>query len=141
MRTSSSANEFLIEAQPAGQLSTKETTMSTRISDEDIGHLLSFPVHAKVKLLRAATASKPMEIRESRGAKDYEKAVLRLRNEGFKLIDFEASETTLSTIWHRSATTMFGLSRFEVIASLNWEAEGWSGSDAGLTTFKTWKIA
>ena len=69
------------------------------------------------------------------GGNDFEKAVLKLRREGYGLIDVQREEIAFSCIWYRKTKSLFNGAGADV-AMLLWELQE-RGSE---TTVLTWRI-
>ena len=68
------------------------------------------------------------------GDNDSEKTVLKLRREGYGLIDLQPQETSFFCIWYRRSKALF--SRADVAMPL-WEKQAPAGP---LTTVLTWRL-
>ena len=109
--------------------------METRINDHDIKHLHAFPHERKSAVMRRVMSQKPDKTVKLTGRHDFEKALLDLRRNGYKLINLERHEHSFSSVWYRKGLSMFGgaLAR---VTMLVWEAEERGGS----TTVLTWRV-
>ncbi len=61
--------------------------------------------------------------------------MLKLRRDGFRLIDLQRHDTAFSTLWYRKGKSLLGLAA-EDVAMLLWELEE-SGAS---TTVMTWRV-
>ena len=109
--------------------------MSTRINDEDMRHLLSFPGTQKATVMQKIMASDPAETVTLEGDNDFEKTLLRLRSDGFGLIDLQPHETVIRTVWYRK-NSAFLIRRREDVAMLMWE----QSENGDSTTLMTWRV-
>jgi hypothetical protein len=73
--------------------------VKSRIDRRDLEHLEAFPGDQKEKVMRKIMSVQPTErvvLGENHG---FEKAVLKLRREGYGLIDVQRQEIAFSCIW------------------------------------------
>ena len=108
--------------------------MKSRIDHKDMEHLHAFPGDRKEMVLQKIMSLMPAERVVLDGDNDFEKAVLKLRREGYVLIDLQPQETAFSCVWYRRSKALF--SRADV-AMLLWEMQDPPGA---LTTVLTWRI-
>ena len=109
--------------------------MKSRIDRRDLEHLEAFPGDQKAKVMRKIMSVQPTErvvLDENNG---FEKAVLKLRREGYCLIDVQRQEIAFSCIWYRKTKSLFNGAGADV-AMLLWELQE-RGSE---TTVLTWRI-
>ena len=109
--------------------------MKSRIDRRDLEHLEAFPGDQKAKVMRKIMSVQPTErvvLDENNG---FEKAVLKLRREGYGLIDLQRQEIAFSCIWYRKTKSLFNGAGADV-AMLLWELQE-RGSE---TTVLTWRI-
>ena len=109
--------------------------MKARIDKRDLAHLASFPAAEKARILKRIALIRPVEQVVLVGANDFEKALLKLRKEGYALIDVQRQETTFTCVWHRKTKSLFNGAGTEV-AMLLWELQE-RGAE---TTVLTWRI-
>lgn len=109
--------------------------METRINDEDIEHLQAFPGSRKAAVMEKIMALKPAESMVLEGDEHFETTVLKLRRDGYGLIDLQRQETAFTTLWYRKGKALLGLAGAEV-AMLLWEAS----TGGGATTLMTWRV-
>lgn len=109
--------------------------MKARIDKRDLAHLASFPASEKARILRRITSVRPVEQVVLAGNNDFEKALLRLRKEGYALIDVQRQETTFACTWYRKTRSLLNSAGADV-AMLLWELQE-RGSE---TTVLTWRI-
>jgi len=110
--------------------------METRINDEDLGHMAAFPESRKAAVMKRIMGHAPAENVVLEGDDSFESAVLRLRRDGYGLIDLQRQETAFTTVWYRKGKALLGLAGVEV-AMLMWEASACGG---GATTLMTWRV-
>jgi len=110
--------------------------METRISDEDLEHLQAFPDSRKAAVMEKIMALAPAESVVLEGDGHFETTVLKLRRDGYGLIDLRSLETTFTTVWYRKGKALLGLAGVEM-AMLMWEASACGG---GATTLMTWRV-
>ena len=109
--------------------------MKARIDRRDLAHLEAFPGDQKAKVMRKIMSVQPTErvvLDENNG---FEKAVLKLRREGYGLIDVQRQEIAFSCIWYRKTKSLFNGAGADV-AMLLWELQE-RGCE---TTVLTWRI-
>jgi hypothetical protein len=78
---------------------------------------------------------KPDKTVKLTGRDDFEKTLLDLRRDGYKLIDLERHEASFSSVWYRKGVSMFGRGRTHVTMVV-WEQEEPGGS----TTVLSWRL-
>ncbi len=117
--------------------------MDTRINERDIKHLQAFPDERKASVMRKIMSQKPDRSLKLNGQNDFEKTMLKLRREGYKLIDLQRHETSFSSVWYRRGVSMLGRGRAHV-TMLVWEQEEPAPSSAqepsSSTTVLTWRV-
>jgi len=104
-----------------------------RITDEDLDYMHAFPSRRKQKVLQEIMIRTPVSSLVIAGHNHYEKTILKVRKDGFRLIDLQPQEFVLTSVWCRSARSMIGLPRLEV-AMLLWVVE------EEMTNVTTWRI-
>jgi hypothetical protein len=108
--------------------------MKSRIDQTDIEHLETFPGDQKAKVMQKIMSRQPVERVVLDGDNDFERAVLKLRREGYSLIDVQRQEIAFSCIWYRKTKSLFTGAGADV-AMLLWELQ-----DRGCeTTVLTWR--
>ena len=110
--------------------------MKSRIDQRDLEHLETFPVDQKAKVMRKIMSVHPIERVKLEGANCFEKAVLKLRREGYNLIDVQRQEIAFSCVWYRSTKSLFNGAGADV-AMLLWEMQERGDCE---TTVLTWRI-
>ena len=126
-----------VDAEPAQNGS--RGTLKSRINDIDLAHLNGFPATTKAWVLEKIMSLTPIMSTTSREAHHYEKALMRLRDEGYHLIDLQPQETVFATVWYRKKHSL--LSKREDVVMLLWDcgcAEDADGSDS--TMVMSWRI-
>ena len=109
--------------------------MDTRINDRDIKHLHAFPDDRKAALMRRIMSQRPDRTVKLTGEDDFEKQLLKLRGDGYKLIDLQRHEHSFSSTWYRRGISMLGRERVQV-TMLVWEQDEPGSS----TTVLTWRV-
>jgi len=116
--------------------------LDTRINDRDIQHLHAFPDQRKESVMRKIMSQKPDRALKLNGQNDFEKTMLKLRREGYKLIDLQRNEASFSSVWYRRGVSMLGRGRAHV-TMLVWEQEEPAEEErppASSTTVLTWRV-
>ena len=109
--------------------------MKARITDEDMAALQSFPHATRVSVLQRIMQRKPAESVVLDGDNAFEKTILKLRREGYALIDLQRQDIAFTTVWYRKGKALFGNAGSDV-AMLLWEMQEPSAS----TTVMTWRF-
>ena len=109
--------------------------MKARIDKKDLAHLASFPTSEKARIFERITSVPPLERVVLDGGNDFEKVLLKLRKEGYALIDLQRQETAFTCIWHRKAKSLFNSAGADVTMLL-WEMQE-RGPE---TTVLTWRF-
>lgn len=109
--------------------------MDTRINDRDIKHLHAFPDDRKAVLMRRVLSQRPDRTLKLTGEGDFEKTLLGLRRDGYRLINLERHEHSFSSVWYRKRISMFG-GRGTQITMVVWEQEERGAS----TTVLSWRL-
>ena len=110
--------------------------MKSRIDEKDLRHLEAFPGDRKAKVMRKIMATQPTERVLLDGDNGFEKAVLKLRKEGYNLIDVQRQEVSFTCTWFRETKSLFNGNGADV-AMLLWEMQEEKGTE---TTVLTWRI-
>ena len=110
--------------------------MKSRIDRRDLEHLEAFPGDQKAKVMRKIMSVQPVERVMLDGDNGFEKAVLKLRREGYNLIDVQRQEIAFSCVWYRPTKSLFNGAGADV-AMLLWEMQERGGCE---TTVLTWRI-
>lgn len=109
--------------------------MKARINSEDMKHLQRFSTAQKEEVLRKIMEQPPARKVVLGGNNDFEKTLIRLRRDGYALIDLQPQETACTSVWYRRKPALLRRPSADV-AMLLWEAQ-----DAGeATTVITWKV-
>lgn len=109
--------------------------MKSRIDRKDLEHLEAFPGDQKARVMHKIMSRQPVErlvLDEDNG---FERAVLKLRREGYGLIDVQRQEAAFSCVWYRKTKSLFNGAGADV-AMLLWEMQE-RGAE---TTVLTWRI-
>lgn len=85
--------------------------------------------------MRRIMSQKPDRTIKLTGRNDFEKTLLKLREDGYKLIDLQRHEASFSSIWYRRGVSMLGRGRGHV-TMLIWE----QGEPGSSTTALTWRV-
>jgi hypothetical protein len=111
----------------------KHNNRTPRITSEDIDHMNAFPVNRREKILEKIMSRLPATSAEFTGNNQYEKMLLTLRRDDFRLIDLQPQEFMLTSVWCRKTRSVIGLPGLEVVM-LMWVVE------EDLTTLRTWRL-
>lgn len=109
--------------------------MKARINDQDMAYLQSFPRAERAAVLERIMARKPAESVVLDGDNAFEKTILKLRREGYRLINLERQDIAFTTVWYRNGKALFGHAGADV-ALLLWEMQEPRAS----TTVLTWRF-
>jgi len=110
--------------------------LETRINDRDIKHLHAFPNDRKKAVMRRIMSQKPDKTVKLTGKHDFEKQLLKLREDGYNLIDLQRHEHSFSSTWYRRrGLSLLGRARLQV-TMLVWEQDEPSSS----TTVLSWRV-
>jgi len=109
--------------------------MKSRIDEKDLRHLEAFPGDRKAKVMKRIMSMQPTERVLLDGDNGFEKAVLKLRKEGYGLIDVQRQEVSFCCTWFRETKSLFNGAGADV-AMLLWEMQE-KGTE---TTVLTWRI-
>jgi hypothetical protein len=109
--------------------------MKSRIDRRDLEHLETFPGDQKAKVMRKIMSLQPTERVVLEEDNAFERAVLKLRREGYGLIDVQRQEIAFTCIWYRKTKSLFNGAGADV-AMLLWELQE-RGAE---TTVLTWRI-
>jgi hypothetical protein len=96
----------------------------------------SLPGDQKAKVMRKIMSVQPTERVLLDGSNSFEKAVLKLRKEGYGLIDVQRQEVSFACVWLRETKSLFNGNGADV-AMLLWEMQEENGPE---TTVLTWRI-
>ena len=110
--------------------------MKSRIDHKDLEHLQAFPGERKAAVMQRIMSLMPTERMVLSGDNDFEKTVLKLRREGYGLIDLQPQESAFSCVWYRRSKALFSRAGADV-AMLLWEMQEPAGP---LTTVLTWRL-
>jgi hypothetical protein len=95
---------------------------TSRINDADLNYMHGFPMRRKQRLMEEIMSRTPVSNSVVEGHNHYEKTILKLRKDGFQLIDLQPQEFVLTSVWCRNTRSVIGLPRVEV-AMLLWVVE------------------
>lgn len=112
-----------------------ETFMNTRIGREDMKHLQAFSDAQKTHVMEKIMSCPPEKTVVLEGNNDFEKALLRLRRDGFGLIDLQPQEAACASVWYRRKPALLRRPSGDV-AMLLWETQ----EHGEATTLITWKV-
>ena len=110
--------------------------MKSRIDQRDLEHLEAFPGDQKSMVMWKIMSLPPVERVVLGGDNDFEKAVLKLRREGYGLMDVQRQETAFSCVWYRRTRSLFNGAGADVAMRL-WEMQDRGNVE---TTVLTWRI-
>jgi len=109
--------------------------MKSRIDRKDLEHLEAFPGDQKAKVMQKIMSLQPTERVVLDEDNSFERAVLKLRREGYGLIDVQRQEIAFTCIWYRKTKSLFNGAGADV-AMLLWEMQ----EPGAETTVLTWRI-
>jgi len=94
--------------------------------------------------MRKIMSQKPDKTMKMSGQNDFEKTMLKLRREGYKLIDLQRHEASFSSVWYRRGVSMLGRGRAHVVM-LVWEQDEHepqpsTEQPSSSTTVLTWRV-
>jgi hypothetical protein len=108
------------------------------ISPSDMDYQKDFSDAEKARLMRAVLLASPEEVKTTSGKHDFEKSLLRLRADGFRLIDMQWLEVALTTVWYRKSVSLLGFAKSEVVIALDWTMMDDRGNET--TTLRRWRL-
>lgn len=109
--------------------------MIARITGADMAYPDKFPHAERATVLKRIMARKRAESVVLDGDNDFEKTILKLRREGYCLIDLQRQDIAFTTVWYRKGKALFGRAGADV-AMLLCEMQEPSAS----TTVLTWRF-
>lgn len=109
--------------------------MNARIDHEDMKHLQAFSDAQKAAVMQKIMSHPPAKTVVLDGNNHFEKSVLKLRRDGFGLIDLQPQETVCATVWYRRTPALLWRSGGDV-AMLLWETQ----ERGEATTLITWRV-
>lgn len=95
-------------------------TFGVGISPSDMDDQRDFPGAEKARLMRAVLSALPENVKTTSGKHDFEKSVLKLRADGFRLIEMQSLEVALTTVWYRKSASLLGFVKSEAVIALDW---------------------
>jgi hypothetical protein len=104
-----------------------------RITDDDLDHMNAFPAGKKLELVEKIMSCTPAASAAFKGNNHYERAILRLRRDDFRLIDLQPQEFLFTSVWYRKYRSTMRMPHLE-LAMLLWISE------EQLTNLTTWRI-
>jgi hypothetical protein len=108
--------------------------LDTQITDLDRKHMQKFSAHRKAQVMEKIMSLTPVRSVVCDGKNQFEKTILKIHREGYRLIDMQAQETAFTTVWYHKDRSLLGGSA-DVIMVL------WEGSEDGdSTTIMNWKV-
>lgn len=110
--------------------------MTTDTMDGDLNHLNSFPKREKEKVMRVITERPATGEHVYGGENCYENAVVKLRANGYRLIDLAPQDGAFTAVWYRKSSSWLVLRSCEYAVILAWET-----TDSGeQTTMRQWNL-
>ena len=109
--------------------------MNVRINREDMKHLQAFSDAHKADVMEKIMSHPPEKTVVLDGNNDFEKTLLRLRRDGFGLIDLQPQEAACASVWYRRKPALLKRPS-EDVAMLLWETQ----ERGEATTLITWKV-
>ena len=126
---------LLPASKPAASRAHMEVGTKSNISDADILHMNAFPARDKSRLLDKIMSQTPFSTEVRSDSNHYENSLLRLRKDGFALIDMQPLETALTTVWYHNGPMPKCFKREDVTMML------WETQPAGdTTTIMVWRV-
>jgi hypothetical protein len=107
-------------AMPPHEVDIDSRPFAARISSRDLDYQRDFPDAEKARLMRAVLSALPEDVKTTSGKHDFEKSLLKLRADGFRLIDMQSLEVALTTVWYRKSALLLGFVKSEVVIALDW---------------------
>src|SRR4029077_15921910 len=80
----------------------------TQINDRDRAHLRAFPLRRKAQIMKQIRSLAPARVVVYQGKNEYEKAVLSLHRDRYRLMYMQAEEFQLSAYWYRKDRAFLG---------------------------------
>ncbi len=112
---------------------TSRFEIKTRINDSDIERMNAFPANEKTRIMETINSLTPLSNQANSEPNYYGKTMMRLRDEGYSLIDMQSYETALTMVWYHKSRMPY--SRVDVTMIL-WELQ----EDGETTTVITWRV-
>ena len=91
-----------------------DSRLAAHINEEDRQHLRAFPRERKARLMERILAREPDKSAQLEGKLDLDKALFRLRRDGYALIDLQLHGTAFSSVWYRKSDGVLDRRRTEV---------------------------
>jgi hypothetical protein len=96
--------------------------MQPRIGYQDMKRLQAFPPVEKAAVLQKIAANPPTKTVVLEGHDDFGKKALKLRRDGFSLIDLQRRPRACATVWYRKRPALLRPAAGD-IAMLLWETQ------------------
>ena len=113
------ASRYATRHADLGDSAVRDLALKTHINDRDRAHLQAFSPKRKARVMAKIMALDPDGEEISHGKNDFEKTLMKIRHDGFRLIDIQSQETSFATVWYRKG--FLGLGAGDAIMLL-WEA-------------------
>lgn len=107
-------------ATPPHKVDIDSRPFAARISSRDLDYQRDFPEAEKARLMLEVLSALPEDVKTTSGKHDFEKSLLKLRADGFRLIDMQSLEVALTTVWYRKSALLLGFVKSEVVIALDW---------------------
>lgn len=109
--------------------------MKARIGSDDLSFLRRFSEVHKNEVMQRIMSRRPEKTVVMDGDNEFEKTLIRLRRDGYGLIDLQPQEAACSSVWYRRKPSLLKRGN-EDIAMVLWET-----TEAGqATTLITWQM-
>ena len=131
----SAAFSLLPGSKPGGAGVHAEVGTNSNISDADIAHMNAFPARDKHRLMDKIMSQTPFSTEVRSDSNHYEKSLIRLRKDGYALIDIQPLETALTTVWYHKGV-MRGRFTLEDVTMMLWETQ----PSGDTTTIMVWRV-
>jgi hypothetical protein len=113
----------------------EDSRFDAHIHEADRQHLRAFPRKRKATLMERIAAREPDKSEQLEGGLDLGKTLLRLRRDGYALIDLQLHDTAFSSVWYRKSGGVLDWRRTEVALVI------WMLQERGpTTTVQTWLL-
>jgi len=113
----------------------EDSRFDEHIHEADRQHLRAFPRKRKATLMERIRAREPDKSEQLEGSAHLEKMLLRLRRDGYALIDLQLHDTAFSSVWYRKSGGVLDWRRTEVSLVI-WELQ----EHGSTTTAQTWLL-
>lgn len=109
--------------------------MKARIDSDDLSFLRRFSEVYKNEVMQRIMSRRPEKTVVRDGDNEFEKTLIRLRRDGYGLIDLQPQEAACSSVWYRRKPSLLKRGN-EDIAMVLWETT----EEGQATTLITWQM-